>query len=171
MYDVYEPHPLLLAFLRYDTSSLQADGFDVAGSFLLRALAKPSLNVDLALRMPSECLVSRDSLNHRYLDKRALYAGHLAASAMDTERPLGKLVDKVEVWKTAKELSIESIQSRYRFRLRLLLWKPRSAIMPAVQIYLLAWRNIAARDGRRMRQALVSTDSSREFLFLKINIA
>lgn len=76
----------------------QADGFDVAGSFLLRALAKPSLNVDLALRMPSECLVARDSLNHRYLDKRALYAGHLAATAMDTEGPLGKLVDKVEVW-------------------------------------------------------------------------
>eukprot|EP00903_Cladosiphon_okamuranus_P015535 g14342.t1 len=75
----------------------EADGFAVAGSFLLRALAKPSLNVDLALRMPSECLVSRDSLNHRYLDKRALYAAHLAATAMDTERSLGKLVDKVEL--------------------------------------------------------------------------
>ena len=70
----------------------------MAGSFLLRALAKPSLNVDLALRMPSECLVSRDSLNHRYLDKRALYTGHLAATAMDAEGSLGKLVDNVEVW-------------------------------------------------------------------------
>lgn len=70
----------------------------MAGSFLLRALAKPSLNVDLALRMPSECLVSRDSLNHRYLDKRALYAAHLATTAMDTDGSLGKLVDKVEVW-------------------------------------------------------------------------
>lgn len=77
--------------------NLQTDGFDVAGSFLLRSLAKPSLNVDLALRMPSECLVSRDSLNHRYLDKRALYAGHLTTTAMDAEGPLGKLVDKVEV--------------------------------------------------------------------------
>lgn len=77
--------------------NLQADGFDVAGSFLLRSLAKPSLNVDLALRIPSECLVSRDSLNHRYLDKRALYAGHLATIAMDSEGPFGKLVDKVEV--------------------------------------------------------------------------
>ncbi len=48
--------------------------------------------------MPSECLVSRDSLNHRYLDKRALYAGHLAATAMDPEGPLGKLVHKVEVY-------------------------------------------------------------------------
>lgn len=76
---------------------MQADGFDVAGSFLLRSLAKPSLNVDLALRMPSECIVSRDSLNHRYLDKRALYAGHLAKAAMDAGGSLGKLVDKVEV--------------------------------------------------------------------------
>lgn len=76
---------------------MQADGFDVAGSFLLRSLAKPSLNVDLALRMPSECIVSRDSLNHRYLDKRALYAGHLAKAAMDSAGSLGKLVDKVEV--------------------------------------------------------------------------
>lgn len=69
----------------------------MAGSFLLRALAKPSLNVDLALQIPSGCLVPRDSLNHRYLDKRALYAGHLAAAAMDAKGPLGKLVDKVEV--------------------------------------------------------------------------
>ncbi|CAN0213761.1 unnamed protein product, partial [Ectocarpus sp. 12 AP-2014] len=75
----------------------EADGFDVAGSFLLRSLAKPSLNVDLALRMPSECIVSRDSLNHRYLDKRALYAGHLAKTAMDAAGSLGKLVDKVEL--------------------------------------------------------------------------
>eukprot|EP00752_Nemacystus_decipiens_P010134 g9031.t1 len=75
----------------------EADGFDVAGSFLLRALTKPSLNVDLALCMPSECLVARDSLNHRYLDKRALYAGHLAATAMDAKGSLGKLVDKVEL--------------------------------------------------------------------------
>lgn len=69
----------------------------MAGSFLLRSLAKPSLNVDLALRMPSECLVPRDSLNHRYLDKRALYAGQLATAAMNAEGRLGKLVDKVEV--------------------------------------------------------------------------
>ncbi|CAB1097889.1 unnamed protein product [Ectocarpus sp. CCAP 1310/34] len=75
----------------------EANGFDVAGSFLLRSLAKPSLNVDLALRMPSECIVSRDSLNHRYLDKRALYAGHLAKTAMDAAGALGKLVDKVEL--------------------------------------------------------------------------
>lgn len=80
---------------------LQTDGFDVAGSFLLRSLAKPSLNVDLALRIPSECIVARDSLNHRYLDKRALYAGHIAKAAMDSEGPVGKLVDKVEVSRTA----------------------------------------------------------------------
>ena len=53
--------------------------------------------MDLSLRMPSSCLVPRDALNHRYLDKRALYAGHLAAAAMDKEGRLGKLVDKVEV--------------------------------------------------------------------------
>lgn len=72
-------------------------------------MAKPSLNVDLALRMPSECLVSRDSLNHRYLDKRALFAGHLAATAMDSEGSLGKLVDKVEVRhsSSARHLTIE----------------------------------------------------------------
>eukprot|EP00904_Undaria_pinnatifida_P007744 jgi/Undpi1/409/HiC_scaffold_1.g00405.m1 len=72
-------------------------GFDVAGSFLLRSLAKPSLNVDLALRIPSECIVPRDSLNYRYLDKRALYAGHLAAAAMQPDSALAKMVDKVEL--------------------------------------------------------------------------
>ncbi|CAM9137865.1 unnamed protein product, partial [Hapterophycus canaliculatus] len=71
----------------------------VAGSFLLRSLAKPSLNIDLALRIPSECIVSRDSLNHRYLDKRALYAGYIAKAAMDNEGPLGKLVDKLSYLK------------------------------------------------------------------------
>lgn len=65
---------------------------------MLRTLAKPSLNIDLALRIPPECLVPRDALNHRYLDKRALYAGHLAKAALDKERgEVGKLVDKVEV--------------------------------------------------------------------------
>ena len=76
---------------------MQEGGFDVAGSFLLRSLVKPSLNVDLALRMPSGCIVPRDSLNYRYLDKRALYAGHLAAAAMEPDSSLGKMVDKVEV--------------------------------------------------------------------------
>ena len=76
---------------------MQEDGFDVAGSFLLRSLVKPSLNVDLALRIPLECVVPRDALNYRYLDKRALYAGHLAAAAMDPDSALGKMVDKVEV--------------------------------------------------------------------------
>lgn len=67
------------------------------GSFLLRSLARPSLNIDLSLRMPAKCIVPRDSLNHRYLDKRALYTGHLARAALDREGSVGKLVDKVEV--------------------------------------------------------------------------
>lgn len=82
----------------------QTDGFDIVGSFLLRALSKPSLNVDLYLRIPSSSLVPRDSLNHRYLDKRALYAGHLAAAAMDKKRRLGTLVGKVEVRRSSYSL-------------------------------------------------------------------
>lgn len=75
----------------------QPDGFEVAGSFLLRTLVRPSLNIDLALRIPSECLGARDSLNHRYFDKRALYAGHLARAFGAQGSTLATMVDNVEV--------------------------------------------------------------------------
>ncbi|CAM9241740.1 unnamed protein product, partial [Discosporangium mesarthrocarpum] len=74
----------------------EADGFHLAGSFLLKALARPSLNVDITLRIPDGCLVPRDSLNHRYLDKRTLFAGHIAKVALDRGGAVGRLVDRVE---------------------------------------------------------------------------
>ncbi|KAG5179919.1 Nrap protein-domain-containing protein [Tribonema minus] len=51
---------------------------DIVGSYLLQALVKPSLNIDVALALPPACLHPRDFVSHRYFDKRALYVGHIA---------------------------------------------------------------------------------------------
>lgn len=64
---------------------------------MLRCLVQPSLHIDLAVHIPAECLVPRDSLNHRYLDKRALYAGQIAKEALDRAGGVGRLVERVEV--------------------------------------------------------------------------
>lgn len=64
---------------------------------MLRCLVQPSLHIDLAVHIPAECLVPRDSLNHRYLDKRALYAGQIAKEALDKAGGVGRLVERVEV--------------------------------------------------------------------------
>lgn len=53
---------------------------EVVGSFLLRTMAQPSLNVDLAVQMPSQCFHPRDFLNYRYADRRAMYLAVLAES-------------------------------------------------------------------------------------------
>jgi U3 small nucleolar RNA-associated protein 22 len=46
---------------------------DLVGSFLLKSVARPVLNVDVALEMPKSCLGAKDYLNYRYLEKRACY--------------------------------------------------------------------------------------------------
>ena len=53
---------------------------DVVGSYLLRTLARPALNLDLAAEMPAACFAPRDVKNHRYGDKRALYLAVLSAA-------------------------------------------------------------------------------------------
>lgn len=51
---------------------------DVVGSFLLHTLSRPALNVDLAVTMPASCFSRKDTVNHRYHDKRSLYLGVIA---------------------------------------------------------------------------------------------
>ena len=51
---------------------------DIVGSFLLHTLARPNLNVDVSVVMPAACFSRKDTVNHRYHDKRALYLGTLA---------------------------------------------------------------------------------------------
>jgi len=53
---------------------------ELVGSFLLRTLCQPHLNVDVAVQMPSECFHPRDFLNYRYFDRRAMYLSVLAKS-------------------------------------------------------------------------------------------
>lgn len=104
------PLPAPPAGLETPLETRQADGFDLAGSYLLQALVRPSLNIDLALRIPDECLTARDSLNHRYLDKRALYVGHLVKEALDKSGRIGRLVDKAEVRLSTASLPIVHVQ-------------------------------------------------------------
>lgn len=49
------------------------DSVEIVGSYGLKTVAKPFLNVDLAVRMPKECFFEKDILNHRYHAKRCLY--------------------------------------------------------------------------------------------------
>eukprot|EP00959_Pyramimonas_sp_CCMP1952_P261299 5463022-Pyramimonas_sp.AAC.1 len=45
---------------------------------MLRTLARPHLNVDLAVEMPPSCFLEKDIRDHKYHIKRALYLEHLA---------------------------------------------------------------------------------------------
>ncbi|GLJ36464.1 hypothetical protein SUGI_0732270 [Cryptomeria japonica] len=49
------------------------DSVEIVGSYGLKTVAKPFVNVDLAVRMPKACLLEKDILNHRYHAKRCLY--------------------------------------------------------------------------------------------------
>eukprot|EP00953_Heterococcus_sp_UTEX-ZZ885_P004313 2836-Heterococcus_DN1.PRE.1 len=51
---------------------------DVVGSYLLKTIVKPSMNIDIAVEMPASCFHPKDFMNHKYFDKRALYVGHMA---------------------------------------------------------------------------------------------
>ena len=58
----------------------------VVGSYLLRTVARPALNVDLAVQMPAAMFHEKDYLNHRYADKRAVFLCHVAAALKDQPR-------------------------------------------------------------------------------------
>ncbi|WOK92270.1 nucleolar protein 6 isoform X1 [Canna indica] len=45
----------------------------VGGSYSIKSVARPDINVDLLVRMPKECFHEKDYLNHRYHAKRLLY--------------------------------------------------------------------------------------------------
>lgn len=45
----------------------------VVGSYLVRTLTRPVLNVDIAMEIPADTLLNKDYLNGRYLSKRAAY--------------------------------------------------------------------------------------------------
>jgi len=53
----------------------------LVGSYMLRTLARPQLNVDLAVEMPASCFREKDIRDHKYHIKRALYLEHLAKKA------------------------------------------------------------------------------------------
>ena len=51
----------------------------VVGSYLLRTVTKPDLNVDVAVEMPAACIGAGDHADHSYLKRRACYLAVLAA--------------------------------------------------------------------------------------------
>ena len=42
------------------------DRVEVVGSYILRTLARPALNIDLAVQIPAACVHEKDFLDHRY---------------------------------------------------------------------------------------------------------
>ena len=69
-----------LSFLAHDSEDFTfsaPERVDLVGSFLLKTQAKPRVNIDLALTIPSGTLQSKDYLNGRYLDKRAAFVGQM----------------------------------------------------------------------------------------------
>ena len=60
---------------------------ELAGSYLLRTCAAPTLNVDVTIELPAGALLEKDYLDARYVDKRLLYLTHLAHVL--GARPLG----------------------------------------------------------------------------------
>ncbi|KOO30039.1 nucleolar protein 6 [Chrysochromulina tobinii] len=51
---------------------------DLVGSYLLRTVTAPELNVDVAVELPASMFLEKDYLDQRYADKRLLYLTHLA---------------------------------------------------------------------------------------------
>ncbi|WJZ86013.1 hypothetical protein VitviT2T_005516 [Vitis vinifera] len=47
--------------------------FEIGGSYSIRCVAKPDVDIDLFVRLPKECFHEKDYLNHRYHAKRFLY--------------------------------------------------------------------------------------------------
>ena len=53
---------------------------ELVGSYLLRTVARPALNLDITVQIPAACLLEKDYLDNRYVDKRLLYLAHLGAT-------------------------------------------------------------------------------------------
>ncbi|GAB4846824.1 hypothetical protein Ancab_025831 [Ancistrocladus abbreviatus] len=51
----------------------QPKSIEIGGSYSIRCIAKPNVNVDLLIRLPKECFHEKDYLNYRYHAKRCLY--------------------------------------------------------------------------------------------------
>ncbi|KAL9245871.1 hypothetical protein vseg_019471 [Gypsophila vaccaria] len=49
------------------------ESVEFGGSYSLGCVVKPEINVDLLMRLPKECFLVKDNLNHRYHAKRFLY--------------------------------------------------------------------------------------------------
>ncbi|KAH9614552.1 hypothetical protein KSS87_003366 [Heliosperma pusillum] len=49
------------------------ESIQLGGSYSLACIVRPDINVDLLLRLPKECFLVKDNLNHRYHAKRFLY--------------------------------------------------------------------------------------------------
>ena len=68
---------------------------ELVGSYLLRTVARPALNLDMTVQIPAACLQEKDYLDNRYVDKRLLYLAHLGASlraAAAAGREIGKFL-------------------------------------------------------------------------------
>uniref|UniRef100_A0A6B2KWR6 U3 small nucleolar RNA-associated protein 22 n=1 Tax=Arcella intermedia TaxID=1963864 RepID=A0A6B2KWR6_9EUKA len=58
----------------------------VVGSFLLKTQAKPLLNIDMAIEIPSSTFKDRDKKDFVYYDKRNMYLAHIAQHLQNTQQ-------------------------------------------------------------------------------------
>eukprot|EP00049_Salpingoeca_infusionum_P019171 m.360554 g.360554 ORF g.360554 m.360554 type:complete len:1322 (-) comp19090_c0_seq1:232-4197(-) len=78
--------PLDLSRETYDFSMniIPPTNVAVVGSFMLKTIAKPLLNVDVCVELPERVISSKDYLNFTYLHKRALYLAMIASHLQST---------------------------------------------------------------------------------------
>ncbi|XP_010254816.1 PREDICTED: nucleolar protein 6 isoform X2 [Nelumbo nucifera] len=58
---------------KVDFTFKKPKSIEIGGSYSMKLITKPDVNVDLFLRMPKDCFHEKDYLNHRYHAKRCLY--------------------------------------------------------------------------------------------------
>ncbi|XP_046399816.1 nucleolar protein 6 [Ischnura elegans] len=64
---------------------VKPSSIQVIGSYEAGCCVGPNVEVDVLLNLPQKCFQRNDSLNHRYLYKRALYLAYVASQLKDSE--------------------------------------------------------------------------------------
>eukprot|EP01029_Cantina_marsupialis_P028252 TRINITY_DN775917_c0_g1_i1.p1 TRINITY_DN775917_c0_g1~~TRINITY_DN775917_c0_g1_i1.p1 ORF type:complete len:1070 (-),score=376.86 TRINITY_DN775917_c0_g1_i1:150-3359(-) len=64
---------------------MKPDELEAVGSYVTATSLKEGCVFDIAVRMPSECFLTKDYLNGKYFDKRAMYLSAIAKELMNSK--------------------------------------------------------------------------------------
>eukprot|EP00949_MAST-11_sp_MAST-11-sp1_P005117 g5117.t1 len=96
---------------------------DIIGSYLLRTLVKQKgrgkISVDIAVQMPPECFLRKDILDHRYDDKRALYAAVLLKALASSPLFKDPHFEGFRARDSSKVVACAFLKRQSRFKVRL----------------------------------------------------